>query len=87
MSTGDLQELIQRLRRIKGKAMASTSYAIFVAGVYCIWRARNAAIFKQTTWPGSKVVREIMERVRTRILYLNSISGKYAKYIYRILML
>ena len=84
--TGDLDQITDVLCKLRGKSRTAITYAIFAAGVYYIWRARNAIAFQHLTWPSSKVVREIKEQIRMRILYLNSISGKYTKQIDRILL-
>ncbi|KAJ8422603.1 hypothetical protein Cgig2_022665 [Carnegiea gigantea] len=54
-------------------------------GVYYIWRARNVALFKQTQWATPSVVKEIKEQIKTRILFLHSISARYSLYIDRLL--
>ena len=84
--TADLDQVTDVLCKLRGKSRTAITYAIFAAGVYYIWRARNAIAFQHLTWPSSKVVWEIKEQIRMRILYLNSISGKYTKQIDRILL-
>ncbi|KAJ8419448.1 hypothetical protein Cgig2_023654 [Carnegiea gigantea] len=84
-NTVHLHDLIHSMLNIKGKVKASISYAIFAAGVYYIWRARNVAPFKQTQWATPSVVKEIKEQIKTRILFLHSISAKYSLYIDRLL--
>ncbi|KAJ8431470.1 hypothetical protein Cgig2_033984 [Carnegiea gigantea] len=84
-NTVDLHDLIHSMLNIKGKVKASISYAIFAAGVYYIWRARNVALFKQSQWATPSVVKEIKEQIKTRILFLHSISAKYSLYIDRLL--
>jgi len=78
---GDWSSLSKKLLSIKCKAKSHITYAYFAAGIYFIWRARNSTIFQQNMWPSTKVIGEILYQIRTRILYLHSINGKYSAYI------
>ncbi|KAJ8421500.1 hypothetical protein Cgig2_028520 [Carnegiea gigantea] len=62
------------------------SYAVFSAGIYNIWHARNMAIFKKQQVPSQQLVCSIKTQIRYRILVMNKISHKYKDYIDRSLL-
>ena len=57
------------------------SYAILAAAVYCIWSARNHKIFKHQRISPAQSTIIIKEHVKRRVLFLNSISGRYSNCI------
>jgi len=62
------------------------SYAIFAAGLYYIWWARNLVIFQNKKPPSHQLLHLIKEHVRNRILFLDFTSHRYQKHIDRLLL-
>ena len=67
------------------KAHTHISYAIFAAGIYYIWKARNLNIFQGKKIPSHSTTQTIKEQVRNRIFFLNNMSQKFNLYVDRLL--
>ncbi|KAJ8422665.1 hypothetical protein Cgig2_004561 [Carnegiea gigantea] len=61
------------------------SYAIFIAAIYFICSARNHATFRNQIVHAKHTSKMIKEQVMQRLLFLNTISGKYTLYIHHLL--
>ena len=72
--------------RSKGTQTRSCiTYAIFAAGIYYIWHARNKVIFQNQKIPSHSLIQVIKDQVRNRILFINAFSKKYEMYVDRLL--
>ncbi|KAJ8419233.1 LOW QUALITY PROTEIN: hypothetical protein Cgig2_010820 [Carnegiea gigantea] len=62
--------LIDSLITVRGlKAQTHISYAIFIAGIHYIWRARNMVIFQNKRIPSHQMIQIIREQVKNGILF------------------
>ena len=53
------------------KAHIQITYAIFAAGIYHIWSARNQCLFKNHRIPAKQIVCAIKEKIEHRVLFFN----------------
>ena len=67
------------------KAKKQIIYTVVAASVYHIWSITNHATFNNKHITGNQTIQQIKEHARHRILHMNKISGKYTKYIDRLL--
>ena len=64
----------------------NTSNTIFAATIYLVWYARNQKLFKNQLIPAAITCRLVKEHVLQRLLFLNKYTGKYTKYIDKLLI-
>ena len=78
---------MESLISVRGtKAQTHISYAIFAAGIYYLWRARNMVIFRNKKPPSNQILHLIKEQIRNRILFLNINSQRFNMYVDRLLL-
>lgn len=82
-STSSFMHSILNLKVSKREKIIA--YAIYAAGIYQIWRARNERIFAQHQLPVHAQFQHKKNHITHRILTLNRLTAKYDKCIYRLL--
>ncbi|KAJ8449648.1 hypothetical protein Cgig2_005670 [Carnegiea gigantea] len=81
-SPNTVEGMTDSLARYKApKAHRQISYAIFAAGIYFIWYARNQRLFKNHRISASQIVCTIKEQIRHRFLFLNTPTCNYSIHI------
>ncbi|KAJ8429586.1 hypothetical protein Cgig2_023792 [Carnegiea gigantea] len=81
-------QLLRYLKNYKGSStLKQVTSAVIIGIFYHIWSARNHRIFKNQQITASQTANLIKDQVRSRILFLNTCSKKYSRYIDRLLSL
>ncbi|KAJ8445596.1 LOW QUALITY PROTEIN: hypothetical protein Cgig2_018537 [Carnegiea gigantea] len=79
-------QLLRYLKNYKGSStLKQVTSAVITSIFYHIWSARNHRIFKNPQVTASQTAYLIKDQVRSRILFLNTCSKKYSRYIDRLL--
>ena len=63
------------------KAYKQITFAIFAAGIYFIWLARNQLVFNNLRISATQTVKMIKDQIRHRFLFLNNSTCTYARFI------
>ena len=78
--TSSTSSFIHSILNLKGpKRQKTIAYAIYAAGIYQIWRARNEKIFAQHQLSVQLQFKHTRNHIKQSILTLNSITRKYDK--------
>ncbi|KAJ8419237.1 LOW QUALITY PROTEIN: hypothetical protein Cgig2_028766 [Carnegiea gigantea] len=70
---------IRSILKTKGdRGSRQITFAIFTAGIYHIWVARNTALFKHQIVPATTSIRNIQEQILHQVLFSHSSTQKYS---------
>ncbi|KAJ8434551.1 hypothetical protein Cgig2_001183 [Carnegiea gigantea] len=82
----DSQQMLRQVKKRKGgRIQKNITTATITATIYSIWQAGNSKIFTSQNISGMQTIQHIKDQVQNRILFINTSSRKYSKYIDKIL--